>query len=383
MSAVTKMIVLPQLGVAMAVGAMAAWSYGSGAFPFVLSAAIAAIPLSALLFGRRMLVKVLGADPKWIEALCISASSGKLPSPQGHVPAGSVAAAFMTTSSRLERISGDISGAVMKVNSGVEQLSAEANEILFNSQMQAAAVNEAKEVMGQMSERIHHVSDLTRDTEALSKHATELSANGETVVQDAVQEMRLIAEVMTKASNQIDELTGHAGDISSVATVIKEIANQTNLLALNAAIEAARAGEHGRGFAVVADEVRALSERTMHATKEIDETIKMMQNQTMGAVEGIGQAMPLVIEGVEKANRAAEVLRNIREESGNTLDKISQLATEIGEQALLANNVVESVSQVLDMAANTDSVAERAMQTAVSLSHAAMELEGLTNGKSI
>ena len=385
MSAAMKMLVLPQLGVVLLFGTMAAFAYqsDSNAFFFILAAAAIVIPFSAFLSGRRMLYRILGADPGWVAALSGTVSSGRAPAPAGHVAAESVAGAFMTLSSRLEKVSGELSGSVMKVNSGVEQLSAEANEILFNSQMQAAAVNDAKAVMGQMSERIHNVSDLTRDTEALSRHATDLSANGESVVQDAVQEMRLIAEVMTRASDQINALTSHAREISNVATVIKEIANQTNLLALNAAIEAARAGEHGRGFAAVADEVRALSERTMHATKEIDETIKVMQNQTMDAVEGIGRAMPLVIEGVDKANRAVEVLRRIREESGNTLEKISQLAMEIEEQTHLANNVVESVSQVLDMAANTDSIAERAMQTAVGLSHAAMELEGLTKGKSI
>lgn len=387
MSVAIKKLALPQLLVAFLLTLLSVFAYtldpSLQTLIVILAVMAAAVPLSGFFLGRRMLIQVLGADPALVAALSDAIAMGKTLPRIGAVPSRSVADAMLKFCSRIDAVSSGVGEGVMKVNSGIEQLSAEANEILFNSQMQAAAVNDAKQVMDSMAERIHTVLNLTQDTEALSRHATDLSENGESVVQDAVQEMKLIAEVMTRASNQIDALTSHAQDISKVATVIKEIANQTNLLALNAAIEAARAGEHGRGFAVVADEVRALSERTMHATKEIAETIHVMQDQTMDAVSGIGEAMPLVTEGVDKANRASDVLRRIREESGKTLAKISQLAEEIGEQSRLANNVVDSVLQVLDMAANTDSVAERAMQTAVALSHAAMELDGLAKVKSI
>ena len=338
--------------------------------------ALILIPLASYLYGYRMLFNILGSGADRTASFAKSVASGnheKSATPEIY-GMESVIASVAKLAAQVENISVGISANVEKINSEVEQLAAGANEILFTSQMQTASINDAKEVMNNMSQRIQAVSILTRDTEVISNKATNLSANGESVVMDAVLVMKSIADSMTLASQQIHALTSHAQDIGKVATVIREIAEQTNLLALNAAIEAARAGEQGRGFAVVADEVRKLAERTAQSTREIAKTIQVMQEQTQDAVQGINQAMPLMEKGVEKANHASEVLRNIREESQNTLEKISQLSLQVDEQSGLANNVVDSVTQILDMMANTDSVAERTLKTSVTLSRTAAEL---------
>lgn len=334
------------------------------------------IPASSYIYGHRVLSRILGSGVDRTAEFAKSVANGThLTStlPEVH-DTGSVVASVERLAMQVETISAGITANVEKINSEVEQLSAGANEILFTSQMQAASINDTKQVMSDMSQRILAVTELTRETEAISNKATTLSTNGEAVVQDAVQVMNSISDSMQLASKQIHALTSHALDIGKVAVVIREIADQTNLLALNAAIEAARAGEQGRGFAVVADEVRKLAERTAQSTQEIAKTIHVMQEQTKDAVQGITQAMPLMIKGVEKANLASEVLRNIREESQNTLDKISQLALQMDEQSQMASNVVESVTQILDMAANTDSVAERTLKTSVTISYTAAEL---------
>jgi methyl-accepting chemotaxis protein len=292
----------------------------------------------------------------------------------GRFEAGTLAAGLVQLRGRFEEITAHVAANAQTVNSSVEQLSSEANEILFNSQMQAAAISDAKDAMVTMTDRIHNVTALARDTEVHSQQAAQLSADGESVVEAAVAEMQAIANVMAGASDKIRALTSHAQDIGKVATVITDIANQTNLLALNAAIEAARAGEQGRGFAVVADEVRALSERTANATKEISATIRVMQEQTHGAMQSIGDAMPLISEGVDKAHRARQSLSGIREESHNTLHKITQLAAEVAEQDQLAANVAGNVTNVLDTNAQTDKVAERALETSVALSQVAAAL---------
>jgi methyl-accepting chemotaxis protein len=383
------MLALPPLVVTVALGFLFFFvrgmlPSGSGADIFIFCSALILIPITSYLYGHRVLYRILGSDVDRTAKFAKSVADGTHETStmsESH-DVGSIVASVEKLAAQVEKISLGITANVEKINSEVEQLSAGANEILFTSQMQTASINDTKQVMSDMSQRIQAVSDLTRDTEAISNKATNLSASGESVVQDAVQVMKLIADAMTLASQQIHALTNHAQDIGKVATVIREIAEQTNLLALNAAIEAARAGEQGRGFAVVADEVRKLAERTAQSTREIAATIHVMQEQTQEAVQGIGQAMPLMEQGVEKANRASEVLRGIREESQNTLEKISQLAVQVDEQAQLANNVVDGVTQILDMTANTDSTAERILKTSVTLSHTATELLKQANGQS-
>ncbi|HEX8964287.1 MAG TPA: methyl-accepting chemotaxis protein [Rhodocyclaceae bacterium] len=346
---------------------------------FALAAAVGAL---AMLWLRPRMARLLGGELGEVKAFADALGTGRceIPGELEHSQPGCLAASLADVARRLDSLSQAAAAAAEHVNSGVEQLSASANEILFNSQMQAASVSNAKEMMTDMSQRIANVSELVKDTELHSRQAATLTADGESVVGDAVREMQSISAAMTRASGQIHRLLSHAEDIGKVAVVIKDIASQTNLLALNAAIEAARAGDSGRGFAVVADEVRALSERTEVATKEIAATIQLMQDQTRDAVTVIEETMPMIALGMEKASGAAESLRSIRGETETTLDRISQLVVQSNEQAQLAMSVVGDVAAVLDMAGQTDAVADRAVQTSVILNEAASQLMQTVRG---
>jgi methyl-accepting chemotaxis protein len=346
------------LGAAMA--ALLARFLAMGVTYVLLIAGIAAAIVALTLpFARRSLAGLIGGSVAEVRHRAAALGTGGERTP--------LSSLLDEASIRLRGMSSQLLETAEAINSNGEKLAAEANEILFNSQMQAAATNDVKQSVDDVSGRIANVSGLARDSEVQSRSATEQAVSGEAVVQEALGKMSAIADAMAQASQRIQALTQHAQEIGKVATVIKDIANQTNLLALNAAIEAARAGDQGRGFAVVADEVRNLAERTTNATREIAETIHVIQDETQQSVHGIAAAMPLVQEGVAMANRAAEVLRSIRQGSQETLEKISRVAAEMEEQSQLVANVVNGVTQVLDMAGQTDQVAERALQISTTL----------------
>ncbi|WP_442961786.1 methyl-accepting chemotaxis protein [Pseudomonas sp. BMS12] len=143
-------------------------------------------------------------------------------------------------------------------------------------------------------------------------------------MEETVQVVRGIADELSQVSEQINALNNQSERISSIVQVIRGIAEQTNLLALNAAIEAARAGEQGRGFAVVADEVRNLAARTSQATLEINDVVQQNQDLAQRAVSGMGGSQAKVEEGVRLANQAGEVMLEIRDEAQRVVDAIGQ-----------------------------------------------------------
>ena len=163
--------------------------------------------------------------------------------------------------------------------------------------------------------------------------------------------------------------------VSSIANVIKEIAGQTNLLALNAAIEAARAGEQGRGFAVVADEVRKLAERTSSATTEIEQMISGIQSDTVGAVGAMNEALPEVEQGVHLATSATESLQAIEAGAGRTLERIREVAEATQEQGSASTSIAQRVEQIAQMVEETTATIRSTADTAVQLEHIAQGLQ--------
>lgn len=179
-----------------------------------------------------------------------------------------------------------------------------------------------------------------------------------------------IADTVTDASGRIHALEERAKQVSTIANVIKDIAGQTNLLALNAAIEAARAGEQGRGFAVVADEVRKLAERTSSATLEIEQMISGIQHDTVGAVEAMNAALPEVQEGVALATSASESLQAIEDGARRTLERVAEVADATKEQSTASTSIAQRVEQIANMVEETTA-------TIRGTAESAHELEGI------
>ncbi len=211
------------------------------------------------------------------------------------------------------------------------------------------------------------ISESTSATQELTQQASEHANQGKDIITGTAQTIIKISEEVNSSASIIDELAGYSNDIGQFVKVIKEIADQTNLLALNAAIEAARAGEQGRGFAVVADEVRTLASRTQDSTAEIQRIIELLQSGTSKSVEAMHQGVAMAGQGVEKTSLVSstfsEVTNNVDEIVGATL----QISTAVNQQEVM----------VKEMAQNTDSIAQGADQVMQSAKDAASAGESL------
>nr|WP_294865197.1 methyl-accepting chemotaxis protein [uncultured Pseudogulbenkiania sp.] len=219
----------------------------------------------------------------------------------------------------------------------------------------------------QLSRSIRQVAEQASEANALSQNSGELALTGGMVIQRTVGNINLIADVVRAGSGQIEALRHHSGEISKVMQVIKDIAEQTNLLALNAAIEAARAGEQGRGFAVVADEVRKLAERTAESTVEITGTIQNMQSEAQTAASLMSEAVQRVEEGVLQAGEANAAIERIRDSSEQAVARVTKITASLHDQSSGAHALFSQVAQVSTLSQSNSDAAHHTAHTAEDL----------------
>ena len=228
--------------------------------------------------------------------------------------------------------------------------------------------------MSQMNIAVSEVADSISRTSSLADKARSEALHGKELVQGVVQSISEVEHQSTILRTNLEELGKQATDIGQVMVVINDIADQTNLLALNAAIEAARAGEAGRGFAVVADEVRKLAEKTMLATKEVGDAIINIQKGT----ENNRTSMEAAAAGVEKsttiAHQAGEALTGIEELVTTTADEVRAIATASEEQSATAEEINRSTEDVNELAQLVKEGAQRTSDIAQNLSRLANHL---------
>jgi methyl-accepting chemotaxis protein len=259
---------------------------------------------------------------------------------------GLTAEAFNDLLKALQQSLGDVRHEIVKVDEATATLSQAASQAAQASAATSESSSSMAASLEELSVSITSVSDHTREALALANQAGEHSETGGSVIGSAVAAMADIAVEVRSVGATISELGQHSDRISSVVQVIKDVADQTNLLALNAAIEAARAGEQGRGFAVVADEVRKLAERTSKATGEIGGMIGDIQSRSKSAVLAMEGAISRLENGSELANRAGQAIAKIRSANSEVQRVFADIDEAMHEQGAASYDIAQKVEQV-------------------------------------
>ncbi len=265
----------------------------------------------------------------------------------------------------------EVAAAVNVLGSEAERLAGASNEIRHVSAQSSEAAASVAGTVEELTVSINMIAERTRDAQTETAASGTRAREGGQTIQNTIEQVRAVADVVHAASDEIRKLQAQTGNISSVVSVIREVADQTNLLALNAAIEAARAGEQGRGFAVVADEVRKLAERTAQSTQEIANLIGGIQLGAKGAVDVMEEVVKKVQAGAANAGEAIDAIDAIRLSTDNVQSTVSEISHSIHEQNQASTVIAGEMERL-------SSISEEASHAVGQTSNSASELQALS-----
>ncbi len=293
---------------------------------------------------------------------------------------GVLASHFNTAIAKLGAMIANVKSSAYTIAANSENLASSTSQIAGNSLEQSTQTTQAATATEELNSSFATVAGNSLTAAESARSATELATRGGEVVNETIRGMNEISLSVKESAGSIEALGQNSEKIGEIVQVINDIAGQTNLLALNAAIEAARAGEQGRGFAVVADEVRKLAEKTTSATNEITTMIKDIQESTEKSVHAMKTGTDKVTTGVELANNAGQSLKQIVSSVSDVTDMIQQIATAAEEQSATGGEIASNLESVANLTHQTADGAQESSSATVDLNELAQELKQTVSG---